>query len=51
MNHLETWLVRLGALVERLPEYCAKADLGAMSSDELWGLYRFLKRVEGQSDL
>ena len=51
MIHFETWIDRLQALVVRLPEYCAKADLGAMSSDELWGLYRFLKRVEGQSDL
>lgn len=51
MIHFETWIDRLQALVVRLPEYCAGADLSGMSIDELWGLYRFLNRVEGQSNL
>ena len=39
------WEQALARLISRLPQYGVTADLSAMTSAELWGLYRFLTRL------
>jgi len=45
MTAPESWLQRLYGLVARFPEYGIGADTIALSSADLWGVYRFLSRV------
>lgn len=46
MNNLD-WMNRLQALCNRFAHLGIGADLAAMSVIELWGLYRFLLRLNG----
>ena len=39
------WLERLQCLVARFPECGVGPDLGALSTADAWGLYRFLSRL------
>lgn len=39
------WLDRLQCLAARFPEHGIGADLAALSTADLWGLYRFLSRI------
>ncbi|MBE0547036.1 MAG: hypothetical protein IH627_05110 [Rubrivivax sp.] len=40
-----TWPERLQCLAARLPGLGLGADLTALTTAELWGLYRFLSRL------
>jgi hypothetical protein len=43
------WLDRLQCLAQRLPGLGVGPDLFALSTAELWALYRFLSRMAAQS--
>lgn len=46
MNN-ETWLKRLQTLCNRFSYLGIGADLAALSTSELWGLYCYLQRIDG----
>lgn len=41
-----TWLPRLYGLLARFSELGIGEDLSGLSIGELWGVYRFLSRIE-----
>lgn len=43
----ETWLERLYALTAKFSHLGITADLAQLNLIELWGLYRFLVRLDG----
>lgn len=43
----DDWLQSLYGLLARFPEQGAGADVAGLSRSELWGVYRFLRRIEG----
>lgn len=41
------WLIELYVLAERFSHLGVTQDLGLLNREELWGLYRYLRRVAG----
>ena len=47
MNSKLFWLDELVSLAHRFADYGVVSDLRALELVELWGVYQFLKRIEG----
>lgn len=45
------WIARLKKLAERFSHLGIATDMPAMTLDELWGLYRFLSRLDDAGGL
>ena len=45
MSGAEHWTGRLQSLVARFPQYGMGSDLAGLAVADLWGLYRFLRRM------
>lgn len=48
MGNREPWLENLLALAWRFESYGVTGDLALLDLAELWGLYRFLKRLASE---
>ncbi len=48
MMNANLWLVQLHQLLERHSALGIQADIANMNQTELWGVYRFLRRLEGE---